>query len=115
MLALAPNEPVPPIVRVPALIFKLPVKVFAPVRVNFPVPTLLNAPEPDIAPENIVSSVEPADNACAKVIFPAPAIELTVSVAATLYVPFLPTITSEVSARVPVTDSVPSLIVVLPV
>ena len=56
---MAPNEPVPPIVRVPAAIFKLPVKVFAPVRINVPVPALAKAPEPDKIPEKIVSVVDP--------------------------------------------------------
>ena len=112
---MAPNEPAPPIVRVPAVIFKLPVKVFAPVRINVPVPALAKAPEPDIIPEKIVFVVDPAVRLLANIIFPAPEIELTVSVAATLYVPFPPTITSVPDARDPETDYVPSVILVSPV
>ena len=74
MLLLAPNEPVPPIVRVPAVTFNPPVKVFAPVRVNFPVPVFVNPPEPDKTPEKIVSVVDPDVKVwlLANTIFPAP-------------------------------------------
>ena len=112
---MAPNEPVPPIVRVPAAIFKLPVKVFAPVRINVPVPALAKAPEPEIMPEKIVLALDPAVKFFANFIFPAPEIEFTVSALATLYVPFLPTITSVPDARDPETDNVPSVILVSPV
>ena len=65
--------------------------------------------------KKIVFVVDPAVRLLANIIFPAPEIELTVSVAATLYVPFPPTITSVPDARDPETDNVPSVILVSPV
>ena len=103
--------------RVPLAIPIEPVFELLPDKVRIPDPTFNKLPEPEITPDKVLSSPFPAVNVweLAISIFPAPSIEVTVSVASTSYVAPDAIETAVLSDKVPVNFSVPALIVVLPV
>ena len=87
----------------------------APERVKAPVPVLVKVPAPLITPLKVVSGVLPAVRLRVKVMLPAPAIEAIVSLAPTIYVAPLLTVTAVLLDSVPVTFKVPAETVVVPV
>jgi hypothetical protein len=69
-------------------------------------------------PEKMVDVLSPplvSVELLASTMLPAPAIEPTVSLASTAYVPVSATLTAVLSAKLTVTDKVPALMVVAPV
>ena len=87
----------------------------APDRVKVPEPTFVKLPVLLITPLKVVSGVLPAVRLRVKVMLPAPAIEAMVSLAPTIYVAPLLTVTAVLSDKVPVTFKVPAETVVVPV
>ena len=94
--------------------------MFEPLSVNAPLPTFTILPlEPEITPLKVVFALLPPEVnvLLPRVILPAPAIEATVSVTATLYVAPLSTVTAVLSDNRPdpETVNVPALTCVVPV
>ena len=88
-----------------------------PLKVWVPEPAFVNPPDPDITPDKVLLLPSPKVKVweLAISIFPAPAIEATVSLASTSYTAPEATETAVLSDNDPVTVRVPALTVVAPV
>ena len=94
--------------------------VLTPLKVKVPLPALIRLPfEPEITPLKVVFALLPpaVSVLLPRVILPAPAIEATVSLTATLYTAPLSTVTAVLSDNRPdpETVNVPALTCVVPV
>ncbi len=84
-------------------------------RVTVLLPSFVKEPAPLIMPAIVVSIALPKIRLALRTVLPAPAKAAMVSLALTLYVAPLATVTAVLSDKVPVTFKVPADTVVLPV
>ena len=84
-------------------------------RVTVLLPSFVKEPAPLMMPLTVVSSALPKIRFALRTVLPAPAKEAMMSLALTIYVAPLLTVTAVLSDKVPVTFKVPADTVVLPV